>query len=100
MEQELFALLAHAMAEDASGYRKGARHAMIFIACAADLDEAEGIASAMAEESGWAWIEFRKGAKVDPREEKMRGTLADAIANAEQTGKSMIVYSDEIPLDS
>ncbi|MAY20674.1 MAG: hypothetical protein CL955_08655 [Erythrobacteraceae bacterium] len=97
----VFVFLGEAVADGAENYRDGARHAIIVLVRASDLNSAQAIAERIVCEANWAYPRFRKSAELSSNpDEVVEPHLRGAIKTALETGRAMVVYQDEIPLNS
>lgn len=93
--------LAHAVAADNRLYRAGARHAVMLYATGGDIAQARSAASAAAEGKGWNLIAVQREKEIygDPsviKDKVLRAAAEDAV----RFGHSMVVYAEELALDS
>lgn len=101
MTEPLFVFTAQGVAEAATGYRPGARHALLIFARSATRDAAEARALDFVSGQGWSHAELLRGKEIgsDP------SSIADpqlraAAETARENGAGFVVYRDEIPADS
>jgi hypothetical protein len=93
--------LARAIAVSSRVHRSGARHAMmIFVRRkTSEIGDAEAIAAA--EERGWIDVELGRSKVLDPDLDLIEDDiLRGAAEHASIKGSSVVVYADELPLDS
>lgn len=100
MTDRLFVFTAQGIAEASSGYRPGARHALMLFARSRTFEDAQARAAAFAAEQGWSHADLKRGKEIasDP------SSIADAQLRAAaeialQEGAGLVVYRDEIPAD-
>ena len=93
--------LAEAIAGSRSGYRLGARHAMLIFVADRQRQDLNTQAINAAESRGWSIIELKRSKVLDADlvlilDDSLRGAAEHASAN----GSALVVYADEVPLDS
>lgn len=101
MTERLFVFTAQGVAGAASGYRPGARHALLIFVRTHGLEDAETRAVGFAAEQGWSHIELKRGKEIGADPSSIADTqLRSAAEAAVQEGAGFVVYRDEIPADS
>ena len=101
MTRTLFVFTAQGVAQPASGYRPGARHALLVFVRSRDIERARSRAADFAAEQGWSHAEILRGKEIgrdlsslaDPT---LRAAAEAAVAN----GASLVVYKDELRADA
>ena len=97
MDDRLFMLLMEGVAESASAYRPGARHALMIFATGPDIDGAQSRAVEFVHSKGWTFVEPRRAKEVGRDIETIADdTLRSAAESALARGSALIVYQDEI----
>jgi hypothetical protein len=99
--QRLFVFVAQGVAEPSTGYRPGARRALMIFVTAQTIEDARLRASDFAGRQGWAHAELKRG-KVIGRDTRSMAddTLRAAAEDALHAGAGLVVYRDEIPPDA
>lgn len=101
MIELLFAFTAQGVAEPSSCYRPGARHPLMIFATARTIEDAQSKAAAHATEEGWSHVSLKRGKEISGDTTLISDESLRAAADAAlQSGASIVVYRDEIPLDS
>ena len=101
MTEPLFLFLAHGIATSPSDYRAGARHAMMIYSTGMIITEARSAAIAAAEGAFWTHVEIKREKEIDSNVTiKSDDILRAAAETALAKGSAIVVYADEIPLDS
>lgn len=101
MGEALFIFSATAVATEATGFRPGARHALMLYGKAAAIACARYVAVRGAEKRGWSFVEIKRERDLDPDLAAIGDdTLRSAAQRAFSSGHSIIVYQDELPLDA
>jgi hypothetical protein len=101
MNEPLFMFAAHGIAAEATSYRAGARHALMFFAKGPDIASARATAEAGARARGWTLIDVQREKKIDSDPSVIADDILRSAAEAAvRVGHSTIVYKDELPLDS
>lgn len=101
MNDRLFMHLIEAVAESATAYRAGARHALMVFATGPDADAAQLSALEFVVSKGWALVEPRRAKEIDRDTESIADhTMRSAADSALERGCALIVYQDEIPSDA
>ena len=100
MRKRLFVFLGYGIAQQATGQRPGARHALLLYGCGAQINEARQAAVASAEGNGWlaVTVNREKEMNADTLEITDQGLRLAATA-ALRDGGATVVYGDEMPLD-
>jgi hypothetical protein len=93
--------LAHGVARQGSNYRPGARHALMLFATGESLHLARSEAIAGAANRGWAHVEVKREKPLGRdatgiEDEILRPAAETALAD----GAAIVVYAQEIPLNS
>jgi hypothetical protein len=101
MREPLFMFLAHAVAAENRLYRAGARHALMLYATGGDIAQARAAAAAAAQGNGWNFVAFKREKEIDRdpsliEDDVLRAAAEDAV----RVGHSIVVYRDELALDS
>lgn len=93
----IFVLSGHAVAYGVSDRRDGARHQLLLLIRAADLDAAATRATTVTLQHGFQYLNIEKGSKLDiSAEDAEQDYLTAAIRKAEETGQAIIVYDEEL----
>ena len=93
--------LAEAIAGSQSGYRLGARHAMLIFVADRNLQDLNDQAIDAAECNGWSMIELKRSKELDADLDLIADdTLRGAAEHASANGSALVVYADEVPHDS
>lgn len=93
--------LAHAVAAENRSYRAGARHALMLYATGGDIAQARSAAAVGAEEKGWNFIAVQREKEIDIDPSVIEDNVLRAAAeDAVRVGHAMVVYRDELALDS
>lgn len=101
MTDRLFVFVGQGVAEPCTGYRPGARHALMIFVTARTLEEAEGRAAGFAAAQGWSHPEIKRGKDLGPDTPSIADdTLRSAAEAALQHGGGLVVYRDEMPPDA
>lgn len=101
MKEPLFIFLAHAVAAENRSYRAGARHALMLYATGSDIAQARSAAAAGAEAKGWNFIAVQREKEMDGDPSVIEDdVLRTAAEDACRVGHAIVVYSDELALDS
>lgn len=92
---------AEGVAQQASNYRTGARHALMLFATGPSLDLARVEAVTGATGRGWTHIEVKREKELDDDVTNITDeVLRSAAEFALLEGNAIVVYAQEIPLDS
>lgn len=98
MQEPIFVLFGHAVAVAVPDRRQGARHKVILLIRAANLDAAATRAVGVALQYGYQHLALEKGDQLYmTAEEAEEEYLKGAIVNAEESGQAIIVYDEELP---
>jgi hypothetical protein len=98
---QLFMFLAQGVAQEATGYRPGARHALTIYVSSDALENARPQATELASEAGWLHVEIKREKVIGSDTATISDeTLRSAGEHAIETGGAIVVYADEIPADS
>lgn len=101
MTEPLFLFLAHGIATSPSNYRAGARHAIMIYSTGTTITEARSAAIATAEGAFWTNVEIKREKEIESNATIISDDILRAAAEtALAKGSAIIVYKDEIPLDS
>jgi hypothetical protein len=99
MDEWLYILSANAVAQQPTGFRPGARHALLIFLTAPDEDIARQRAKDVALKRHWLAVEVKRIKQLgDPdliKDESVRSTAELALEN----GDAIIIFKDEIPHD-
>lgn len=89
---------AHGVAAAASGYRAGARHALMLFATGASVNDARTEAIAGAAGNGWMLVEIKREKELDGETALIDDDVLRSAAEVAITdGSSVVVYAQEIP---
>lgn len=98
--EPIFVLSGQATAQSVEGYRPGARHQLLILMRAPDLDKAAARATGMTLQHGFHYLTIEQGSQMDMKaEDAEHEYLRNAILKVEETGQAIIVYDDELPSD-
>lgn len=101
VDQQIFMFLAEAVAHEASGYRAGARHALMLFVADTDRQVAQARAEGLAAEHGWMAVVVERGKSIGGDATAIQGDVLRAAAEASLSGVgSIVVYEQEIPFDA
>lgn len=101
MNERLFIFLAQASAAITTRFRTGARHALMLYASGPDIVLARSKAVDGANGRGWTYIEVWREKEISSDTSAITDHVLRAAADdALRTGHSMVVYPDELPLNS
>jgi hypothetical protein len=101
MTTQLFMFLAQGVAQQATGYRPGARHAFMIYVSSDDLENARPRATELASEAGWLHVEIKREKAIGSDTATISDdTLKSAAEHAIEAGGAIVVYADEIPANS
>lgn len=100
MYEYLFCFTAEAVAQETTGFRPGARHALLLWITASDEKEARIRSVDAIEEKGWLLPQIKRGKQVNDPELIADGVLREAAERALETGVSIVVYTDEVHPDA
>lgn len=101
MRASVFIFSAVGVATEATSFRVGARHALMLFGAAAEMGPARSTAVAGAEDNGWNFVEVQRQKELDADLSLIEDeTLRSAAQDAARLGHSIIVYRDELPLNS
>jgi|GEM_PF-1102083 len=94
----IFVLSGHAVARGVEGRRDGARHRLLILVRAPNLDAAAPRATAITLQHGFQFLTIEKGSQLDTSANKAnQDYLQAARRKAEETGQAIIVYDEELP---
>lgn len=97
----IFVLNGHAVAQGVEGRRDGARHRLLVLVRAPDLDTAAARATGITLQHGFHYLNIEQGSQMDLSvKEARQDYLKAAIQKVEETGQAIIVYDEEIPPDA
>ncbi len=97
MSQQIFVFLTEAVAQQSTGFRPGARHALVILVSADDAAEAEERSIAAAHGNGWAQVVIRSGKPFSPdADADIDTTTRQALEAAAAEGQAILVFPDEI----
>lgn len=101
MAKKLFMFLALGVAGEITGFRPGARHALMIFVSATALESGRSSALAFVEQRGWSHTEITRGKEVGSDVELIGDdALRSAAECALESGGGIVVYSDELRPDS
>ncbi|RDE04860.1 hypothetical protein [Sphingomonas aracearum] len=101
MREAVFIFSAIAVATEDTGFRPGARHALMLYGKGVAVASARSVAIAGAEKQGWTFVEVKREKELHADLTAIEDDiLRSAAQNATRSGHSMIVYRDELPLDA
>jgi hypothetical protein len=94
----IFVLSGHAVAQGVEGRRDGARHRLLVLVRAPDLDTAAPRATGITLQHGFHYLTIEQGSQMDMSvEDAPQEYLKAAILKAEESGQAIIVYDEELP---
>ena len=97
----IFVLSGQATAQSVEGKRQGARHKLLILTRASDIDAAAARATSITLQHGFQFLTIERGSQMDMRaDDAERDYLRAAILKVEETGQAIIVYDDELPPNS
>lgn len=100
MFEYLYCFTADAVAQEETGFRPGARHALILWITAPNQDEARLRGADAIEKNGWLLPQIKRGKQVDDPDLIGDDALRSAANRALKEGSSIVIYRDEIAPDA
>jgi hypothetical protein len=100
MYEYLFCFLADGVAQEKTGHRPGARHALMLWITAPDEDKARLRGADAIEKKGWLLPRIKRGKRVDDPDLIDDDILRSAAERALADGSSIVVYKDEVASDA
>lgn len=99
MEEYLFAFTAQAVAQEETGFRPGARHALMLWITAPDEQTARLRGESAVESKGWLLPRITRGTQIYDPDLIEDDMLRQAAESALTKGASIVVYADEMIAD-
>ncbi|PTS81848.1 hypothetical protein DBR21_17990 [Caulobacter sp. HMWF009] len=101
MAQDLFVFLAQGVASELSGYRAGARHALLLYSTGLSLESAQQSAVTFAQDNGWLHVEAQRSKATSSDTDLISdATLRAAAEAAVRSGQGLVVYQSELASDA
>ncbi|MBF9151866.1 hypothetical protein [Novosphingobium jiangmenense] len=99
MEEYLFCFTAEAVAQDETGFRPGARHALMLWITASDEQTARARGVSAVEDKGWLLPRITRGTQICDPDLIEDDVLRQAAESALTDGAAIVVYADEMTAD-
>ncbi len=101
MDESLFMFSAKGVAAENTSFRAGARHALMLYATGSEIASARLAAVAGAASKGWTFVEVLREKEIDVDPSVIDDDiLRSAAERAIKFGQAVVVYDQELPLDS
>jgi len=100
MDEWLYVLRANAVAQEATGFRPGARHALLIFLTASDGIAARQKARDVTLKRHWLEVEVERIKQLHGPDLIEDVSMRSAAEYALEKGDAIVVFKDEIPCDS